>query len=286
MGMLEYFEKTYAKYFVSLSDKEAYLKRIGLGSSDILITKEWLDRLQFAHMCSVPFENLDLYDYDGNVDFGTEEMFDKVVTRWRGGYCFELNALFMSLLEAIGFEVYPVGVRIVMGMEGSSFVPTISHRASIVTIGGKRYYTDVGFGMLTAPGASICIDDYGEQDVMGDIYTVRDRPYNNKMIVRHAGNGPTEMFMFSSDPFNVVDFIAFNVAIQIKGFRDKRIANLRTLHGSMSIDGDIFRRTENGRVTETPLRSAEDAYRVLSNEYGMILLRPLKDLAVKPEAQL
>ena len=54
----------------------------------------------------------------------------------------------------------------------------------------------------------------------------------------------------------------------------------------MSIDGDIFHRVENGKVTETPLSSADDAYRVLTNVYGMILTQPLKDLGtVKPEPQ-
>ena len=279
MGMMEFFEQMYGKYFAKLPDKEAYLERIGLCNEEIPLTKEGLDRLQFAHLCAVPFENLDLFDYDLNVDFGIVEMFDKVVTRRRGGYCFELNAIYMALLEAIGFEVHPAGVRILMG--GKNFIPAISHRASIVTIGGKRYYSDVGFGTTSAPGISICIDDYGEQDIMGAVHTVEDMPYNNKVIVQHTDEGPSDLFMFVPDPFNVLDFVSFNTTIQIAGFRAKRMVNLRRPDGSISVDGDILRRTENGVRTESPLPAAEDAFRVLTEEFGMILTQPLSDIAVK-----
>lgn len=280
MGMADYFEKMYGKYFAGLPDKSAYLARIGIEDENIPLTKEGLDRLQFAHLCAVPFENIDLFDYDLKVDFGTEEMYDKVVTRRRGGYCFELNSIFMALLKAVGFEVHPAGVRIVAGRSDGN-LPAIAHRASIVTIGGKRYYSDVGFGMTTAPGISICIDESGEQDVQGDTYTVEDRPYNNKVIIKHSDQGPSPLFMFVPDPFNVLDFIAYNTNMQIAGFRAKRIANLRKPDGSISVDGDIFRRTQNGERIETELSSAGDAFKVLSEEFGMLLTEPLCDIAVK-----
>jgi len=279
MGMADFFQRMYGKYYEKLPDKEAYLKRIGLEGEEIPLTKEGLDRLQFAHLCAVPFENIDLFDYDGKVDFGIEEMYDKVVTRRRGGYCFELNSIFMSLLEAVGFEVHPIGVRIMMG--GRDFIPAIAHRASIITIDGKRYFSDVGFGMTNAPGISICVDEYGEQDVQGETYTVEDRPYNTKVIIRHTEEGPSNLFMFVPDPFNILDFISFNTTIQMTGFRAKRMVNLRRPGGAISVDGDIFRRTENGERTETPIPAADDAFRVLTEEFGMILTDLLSDIAIK-----
>ena len=279
MGMQDFFQKMYGKYFEALPDKESYLKRIGLDGEEIPLTKEGLDKLQFAHLCNVPFENLDLFDYDGKLDFGIEEMYDKVVVRKRGGYCFELNAIYMALLEAVGFEVHPVGARILMG--GRSFLPAIAHRATIVTIEGKRYFSDVGFGMTNAPGISVCIDEHGEQDVQGDIYTVEDMPYNNKVIIRHTENGPSELFMFVPDPFNILDFITYNTTIQATGFRAKRIVNLRTEGGAMSIDGDIFRITKDGQRTETTLETAEEAFNLLMDRFGMKLTQPLGDIAVK-----
>lgn len=280
MGATDFYQKMYGKYFEELPDKAAFLRRIGMEGEELPLTKPSLDKLQLAHLFSVPFENLDIFDYDVKIDFGIADMFDKIVTRKRGGYCFELNSIYMALLQSVGFEVYPIGVRILRG-SGFSDLPAIAHRASIVVLEGKRYFTDVGFGMTDAPGVSICVDDYEPQDVRGDTYTVEDRPYNNKAIIRHRDTGPAPLFMFVPDPFNVVDFIAYNTLIQSTGFRAKRMVNLRNERGSISVDGDIFRRTENGERTEEPIPDAKGALDVLNREFGMALTEPLGDIAVK-----
>ena len=277
MGVADFWTMMYGKYFAPLPDKNAYLARIGLLGENIPLTKEGLDKVLWAHLCSVPFENLDLFDYDCKVDFGIAETFDKVVARRRGGYCFELNSVFMALLQTIGFEVYPVGVRIFMG--DSEHIPAIAHRASIIVIDGKRYYADVGFGMTSAPGHSICVDDYDKQDIRGTFFSVEDRPYNHKMIMMHRDDGPSSLFMFIPDPFQIVDFISFNTTIQATGFRQKRMVNLRTNDGSMSVDGAIFRQHINGEVTETPISTPEAAFDVLNEKFGMALTKPLVEKA-------
>jgi len=138
----------------------------------------------------------------------------------------------------------------------------------------------VGFGLTSAPGGSICIDDYDRQDVRGDCYVVEDRPHNNKLISLVTEQGPLQMFMFVPDPFNVLDFISYNTATQAEGFRAKRMVNLRTGTGGISVDGDIFRRNVHGERVETPLPTAGDAFEVLTGEFGMLLTDPLRDVAV------
>jgi len=284
--MADNFEMMYSKYFDKLPDKDAYIKRIGLENEKIPLTKKGLDRVQFANLCAIPFENLDIFDYHVKFDLGTDEMFDKLIMKHRGGYCFELNAIYMELLEAIGFEVYPVGVRILLGRDKGN-IPPIAHRASIVTLGNRRYFTDVGYGLSSAPGVSICIDEYNEQDVLGDIYTVEDRPYNTKVIIQHKPEGPSEMFMFVPDPFNRLDFVAYNTAMQLAGyFHEKRMVNLRKPGGSISIDGDTFRRTQGNERIETTLKTGAEVLKVLIEEFGMLLTGPLGDVAYKEDSQL
>jgi len=280
VGMADFWTRMYGKYFAPLPDKEAYLARIGLAGEKIPLTKAGLDRVLWAHLCNVPFENLDLFDYDRKVDFGIEEMFEKVVEKKRGGYCFELNSVFMALLSAIGFEVYPVGVRIFMGGDEQN-TPAIAHRASIIVIDGKRYYADVGFGLTSAPGHAICVDDYDNQDIRGTMFSVEDRPFNHKMIMMHKDGEKSALFMFIPDPAQIVDFVSFNTTIQATGFRQKRMVNLRTNEGSRSVDGGIFRQQINGVVTETPIPSAAAALKILNGEFGMQLTEPLSDIAEK-----
>ncbi|MDR0458974.1 MAG: arylamine N-acetyltransferase [Coriobacteriales bacterium] len=281
--MPEFFIPIYGKYYEPLPDTEAYLARIGLAGQTIDLNRAGLDKLIWANLCHVPFENIDLFDYDKPVDFGIADLFQKIVVQHRGGYCFELNSLFMALLEAVGFEVYPIGVRILMAGEG--FIPAIAHRASIVLLDGKRYFADVGFGNTSAAGGSICVDDDQPQEVHGQVYSVEDRPYHHKIILRHKAEGPSPEFLFLPDPFPIVDFVAYNNQMSTTGFRAKRIANLRTEEGSLSIDGDILRRTIGSERIETPLADAAAAWQALTEQYGMQLTEPLKELAADPDAR-
>jgi N-hydroxyarylamine O-acetyltransferase len=57
-------------------------------------------------MSARSIENIDIYDakrYSLNI-----ETFLKKLSLGRGGYCFELNAMFMALLESIGFKCHAV----------------------------------------------------------------------------------------------------------------------------------------------------------------------------------
>ena len=92
-------------------DVDAYLERIGYvgarePSADVLVG------LHRAHVLAVPFENLDIHLGVANV-LDLEHVFDKIVARRRGGWCYELNGLFALLLEGLGFAVtcYSASVR-------------------------------------------------------------------------------------------------------------------------------------------------------------------------------
>ncbi len=78
-------------------DVEAYLQRINYrGGSDPSL--ETLSALHRAHMLGVPFENLDI-SLERAIVLNEDLLFDKIINRHRGGFCFELNALFSALLR-------------------------------------------------------------------------------------------------------------------------------------------------------------------------------------------
>lgn len=53
---------------------------------------------------TVPFENQDIH-LPRSISFDTEKIFDKIVGDRRGGFCFEMNGLFVELLRSPGFTV-------------------------------------------------------------------------------------------------------------------------------------------------------------------------------------
>ena len=121
-----------------LANIDAYLGRIGLREPATLA------EVHRAHATSIAFENFDSYSgRPVSLDLGHLE--DKIVTRGRGGYCFEHNLLLMGALESIGFDdVVPMLARVRLGPEGSQ--RPLNHLLLRVMDGGTAWLADVGFG--------------------------------------------------------------------------------------------------------------------------------------------
>jgi len=122
-------------------DLAAYLERIGLDSAP-LPDADGLLALQRAHRLSIPFENLDAR-LGRAIDLDPAAVFAKLVTRRRGGYCFEHNSLFLNALAALGFEARPLLGRVWLFADG---VPARTHCFSLVSIDGDQWIADAGFG--------------------------------------------------------------------------------------------------------------------------------------------
>lgn len=120
-------------------DVDAYLSRIGFDRNPA-VNLQTLSALQRAHLSTVPFENLDVVAGVA-VRTDLEWSFDKVVSRGRGGWCFELNGAFSALLSEIGFDVRLLGAAVLL--DGPNQL--IDHLALEVTL-DKPYLVDVGFG--------------------------------------------------------------------------------------------------------------------------------------------
>ncbi len=118
-------------------DTGAYLARIGLSRPP-----KTLAELQVAHLLTVPFENLDIVA-GVPISLEPDAIFDKVVRRRRGGFCYELNGLLAWLLEALGYSVTMLSARVIDG-EGAEG-PEYDHLVLRVDL-DEPWLVDVGFG--------------------------------------------------------------------------------------------------------------------------------------------
>jgi N-hydroxyarylamine O-acetyltransferase len=82
---------------------EAYLARIGL-RAPVEPNLAGLQALHRAHLPAIPYENLDV-QLGRPVTIARPPIFDKIVTRRRGGWCYEMNALLGWALGELGFKV-------------------------------------------------------------------------------------------------------------------------------------------------------------------------------------
>ncbi len=134
----------------------AYLERINYHGS-LAPTAETLRELQVAHLLAVPFENLSIHAREPIV-LADDALFDKIVGRRRGGFCYELNGLFAALLRALGFEVAMLSAGVANA--GGGFGPDFDHMTLMVML-DERWLADVGFGdSFREP---LLLDERGEQ---------------------------------------------------------------------------------------------------------------------------
>lgn len=127
-------------------DLDAYLARIGMGLPPAADTAG-LAAVQRAHRLAIPFENLDVR-LGRRVSLDPDHVFDKLVHKRRGGYCFEQNQLFLRALTAIGFDARPLLARVWLMAQD---VPPRTHTLNLVQIDGEAWIADAGFGGSYSP---------------------------------------------------------------------------------------------------------------------------------------
>jgi N-hydroxyarylamine O-acetyltransferase len=125
-------------------DPAKYLRRIGMDTQVGPPTVELVAAMQVAHLTHVPFENLHVYHRRGprtDADWSVH----KIVDERRGGWCFEVNGAFATLLRAVGFRAHHVSCQVWESTPGE-WGPPFDHLATMVELEGERWFVDVGFG--------------------------------------------------------------------------------------------------------------------------------------------
>ena len=127
-------------------DLDAYFQRIGYAGERIASLSA-LEAIHACHTRAIAFENLSpLLGQPVFLDLPSLQQ--KLVNAGRGGYCFEQNGLFRSVLVALGFQVTSLAARVLWGAPKGVITPR-SHMLLLVHIDDEPYIADVGFGGLT-----------------------------------------------------------------------------------------------------------------------------------------
>ena len=125
-----------------------YLQRIGLDHAP-RPGAQGLAALQYAHRCAIAFENLDI-PLGRGIRIDSSSVFEKIVMRGRGGYCFEQNRLFADMLAQMVQPNRPLLARVLLGLEGED-TPPRTHVLLLANIDGQDWIADVGFGGADLP---------------------------------------------------------------------------------------------------------------------------------------
>jgi N-hydroxyarylamine O-acetyltransferase len=234
-------------------DVAAYLARIGAAPDADLAT------LQAAHLQTVPFEDYDIH-LGVPLSLHPDAVFDKVVRRRRGGFCYELNGLFGRLLRELGYQVTYVSAYEIL--DDGTAGPDFEHLRLLVDTPDGRVIADVGQGrrwphpVLLEPG------DHGDIRVEtdGTTWTTYQR----------TGDEWRRDWTFTTTPRRLADFAPrcrYQQHDPSSHFRRHRLAWLALPAGRITVtNGELY---ETGRPDRT-LTPAEEL-EVLRTRFGIDL---------------
>ena len=251
---------------VSEEQARKYLEGISLCYPGIP-TLETLDALIWSHQCKVPFENIDTRLLACPVSLSSQDLYRKIVEERHGGFCFELNGLFLLLLQSLGFKAYACVCRVAAGFTS---LRALTHRASIVSLNGKEYLCDVGLGGPMAPFAVELSPE--PQTKKGETYRVTDTGDGWKLLLRREAEGTdSPVIIFARVPFLSEDFTPLMDALLARPdnlFSNHLVINLRTPEGYKNFrDNTLIWRT--GKERKEIRYAPEDIPDMIRNIFGL-----------------
>lgn len=230
----------------------------------------FLAELQQSHLVHVPFENLDVI-HKQRIVLNPEILFEKIVQRKRGGFCYELNGLFAWLLGKLGYRVKLLSAQVFDG-ERDDFGPEFDHMTLLVEAGGS-YLVDVGFGdsfrtPLPMPRGRV-------EDISGS-YRIYSNPANTDGIIyelhRHNEHGWQPQYRFSTTPRQLADFepmCTYHQTSPDSSFTQRTVCTRATLYGRVTLTENNLTITESKEKRMQPVSSKEEFYQLLQEYFGI-----------------
>jgi N-hydroxyarylamine O-acetyltransferase len=263
----------------------AYLARIGYAGSTAP-TAATLRELQRAHLYHVPFENLDI-SLGRPIRLDEDALFAKIVSRRRGGFCYELNGLFARLLEALGFAVTRLNARGIH--DDGSYSIEFDHLALAVRAPADPAVTwlvDVGWG--NGPLEPLRLFAEGEQRQGERVFRLRDgggdraggstgesgyRHLEENAALDDGSRHWIGHYAFTMQPHALEDFSAACVYQQTSPqsiFTRKRMCTLYLPDGRVTLADLRLITTRDGVREERDLPGEDAARQALKDLFGVV----------------
>lgn len=250
-------------------DLDAYLERIRYDGS-LTPSAQTLCRLHRAQVMSIPFENLDLF-LARPLPLDPASLVRKLVDQRRGGYCHELNGLFLLVLRHLDFTVTPLAARVI----ADETPIQKSHQMMLVEVSGERWLADTGFGSNGLIEA-IPLELEREFPQHLERFRLQADPKLGFVLQHHLADQWRSLYAFTLEPYYPADYEMMHYYTSNSPatlFTQHVVCTLPTEDARLILYDDtlkVRRRTE----TVTTLITGKGAYREMLRHYFDIALPP------------
>lgn len=249
-------------------DLDAYLGRIGLPAAPSA-DAAGLVRLHEAHLRAIPFENIDVL-LDRPPLLASAALQHKLVTRRRGGYCFEQNGLFLLALAAAGFQPRPHLARVLFNR---ALPGPRSHQFLTLSLGGRDWLADVGFG---GPGLFSPLPlEAGRVDMQNGVrFRLHPDPALGMILQRGRDDGWMDLYAFAEEtclPADIEMGNHFTATSAQSPFRRTLVCARTTISGRVTLNGARLAVFEDGGGDSRLLADAQELGEALASQFGLSL---------------
>lgn len=242
-----------------------YLQRIGYtGSTQPCLAT--LRELQQHHLFHIPFENLDLLTDHFVPCVDREYLFDKLVTRRRGGVCYELNTSFYHLLRALGFSASQISGRCMPD------TPLTGHVFTLVHLPEGDFTADVGFGDDAVPPLNVNSRET-VRAYHADYWLEEDGDGLLRLFLQRPGQAAAFQYQFgltARTPEDFMDTFRFTAAPGNTFFSQRHICCRFTPSGKILLRHGVLSIEEFNEIVESrPITPGEETDECLREYFDL-----------------
>ena len=255
-------------------DCSAYLQRIGYNGKTAP-TVDTLIALHHAQLYTIPFENFDI-QLGKAINLHSEAIVEKLVKKNRGGYCFELNGLFLMALNSMGFDARSLLCRV-----HTTGTPSgRGHQIELITIEGRQWIADVGFGADT-PRIPIPLELNKPITHDGQKIRLVDAKHFGIMLQTEKDNNWIDLYSFDLGHVYPADIDYGNHYTSTHPgsfFTFARVAAIPVTNGVVTLYNYTLKSVIDGKENQQELMGGQVYIDALKSHFGIELDAPYEDL--------
>lgn len=244
-----------------------YLEILSIKQPEVSVT--FIKELQNAHVGNFPFSNLGVLLHE-SLSLESKALFERVVAKKRGGYCFEHNKIFFEVLSFFGYRCDIILGRV---LHNRNIDVPRTHRITRVAFADSTYIVDVGFGPL-CPREPLLLELDKPQDQGDAVYRIIQSDPGHYLLQIKEIAGWFSLYSFDDGLYTEADCVCghhYSSTHPDATFVNNLVVSRKYSDDIRLLKNGEFHRIRGRETAITKIASKDNLSAVLMQEFGITL---------------